>query len=202
MNVIIETIPASLKKLPQWLVWRSENRNGKPTKVPYSVRGGPGKSNDPSTWSPFDETVKFYSNGGNYSGIGFCLDKNDRLAGIDLDHVIDATGTLNEAGREIVDRFQGSYCEISPSGTGIRIFAYGTPPRAGKNIGKVKWAEVYDHTSPRYLTVTGHHFEGTETEITAQQDAIDWLHEKYFKQPEKPKAKPRTGTPGQCTPIR
>jgi len=33
--IIVENIPAELKALPQWLLWRLETRDGKPTKVPY-----------------------------------------------------------------------------------------------------------------------------------------------------------------------
>ena len=29
------TVPDDLKELDQWVVWRNETRNGKPTKVPF-----------------------------------------------------------------------------------------------------------------------------------------------------------------------
>jgi hypothetical protein len=30
--------PRKLRAVPRWLVWRSETRDGKPTKVPYRAR--------------------------------------------------------------------------------------------------------------------------------------------------------------------
>jgi hypothetical protein len=37
---------------PFWVTWRTEERNGKPTKVPFNPETGrEAKSNDPKTWS-------------------------------------------------------------------------------------------------------------------------------------------------------
>jgi putative DNA primase/helicase len=34
-------VPDSLTELDQWVLWRYETRNGKPTKVPFQVSGKP-----------------------------------------------------------------------------------------------------------------------------------------------------------------
>jgi putative DNA primase/helicase len=95
---------------------------------------------------------------GRYAGIGFAFAANDGLCGIDLDHVIDTeTGLIEAWALEVLEHFRGAYIERSPSGTGLRIFCRGKPLRCGKGTAE-KRIEVYDHTSPRYLTVTGHRY--------------------------------------------
>lgn len=175
-----ENIPTDLKNQEQWFVWKLEERNEKTTKKPYNARtGGPGKTNDPRTFSSFS-TAKKAAQNGKYNGVGFAFKKHDGLFGIDLDHCIDKEGNLNPQAERIVDHFKGTYCEISPSGRGLRIFGYGEPERCGKGKSE-KWVEVYDYRSPRYLTVTGRHLEGTATTLSICQDPLTWLHKTYFK---------------------
>ena len=42
LNEATSTIPAELCELPQWVVWRPEQRDGKTTKVPYRPGANPG----------------------------------------------------------------------------------------------------------------------------------------------------------------
>jgi len=129
-------IPGALKTLDQWLVWRLEDRGGKATKVPYNARTGRlGKSNDSDTWSSFADAKATYERGG-YSGIGIAFREGDGLAGIDLDHVIDAeTGEISANAEEVIKRFEHTYTEISPSGVGIRIFVLENPNGAARIAG-------------------------------------------------------------------
>lgn len=158
LPVIPENIPLELRERPQWLVWRFKFRAGKLTKVPFNARTGRfAKSNDPATWGDFETAIKAYRSG-RYAGIGFAFAANDGLCGIDLDHVIDTeTGLIEAWALEVLEHFRGAYIERSPSGTGLRIFCRGKPLRCGKGTAE-KRIEVYDHTSPRYLTVTGHRY--------------------------------------------
>jgi putative DNA primase/helicase len=175
-------IPKTLKTLDQWLIWKLERRDGKPSKVPYDARTGRyEKSNDPTTWCGFDTVVKAVGANG-YSGIGFAFREGDGLAGVDVDYPWGSPVTT-----EIRERFKGTYCERSPSDK-LRIFCFGKPRRCGKGTGD-KSVELYDYTSPRYLTVTGEWVEGTVREVTDQQAALDWLHERYFRPKEEPKPK-------------
>ena len=180
------SIPSALKARNQWVCWRYEDRdgNGKLTKPPIDPRTLKlAKTNDPATWAPFSIAINAYTldPAAGLQGVGFCFAEGDRLTGIDLDHVIDrATGEPNQEAAEILERFKGTYAEISPSGEGLRLFCYGKPGRSGKNVGNPKWLEVYAHPSHRYLTVTGNHRPGSASEVTEQQAALDWLHQRFM----------------------
>ncbi len=145
---MLDNIPEELRQRPQWVVWKLEERGGKPTKVPY-IAGGVGKasSTDALTWRTFDEAVAALRTG-RYSGIGFVFSSGDPFAGVDLDSCRDPeTGELEEWAAKIVRKLDG-YAEASPSGTGVHIIVRGKAPN--KKRGRV---EAY--SSERYFTMTG-----------------------------------------------
>src|SRR5215208_8023404 len=104
ITLIPENIPEELTTRPQWVVWRSEERDGKPTKVPYS----PGterraSSTDLMTWSTFDVALEAYEPDGVYDGIGFMFSSADPFAGIDLDNCRDPeTGAVDKWAQKII----------------------------------------------------------------------------------------------------
>lgn len=180
LSVNFDGIPASLKKLPQWLVWCWEKINGRWTKPPYQVNGKyRAKTNNPEVWGTFDSVCSAYLEDG-FDGIGLVI--RDDLIGIDLDHVIHE-GEIESWAQEILDKFHGTYIEISPSGDGFHILTHGTIPRSGK-FGPENRLECYSKDSSRYFTVTGHMF-GAGMEITEQQSAIDWMFETFDKKGQK-----------------
>ena len=159
-----ESIPAELKAIPRWLLWRLEDRAGKPSKTPYQVSGELARVNDPDTWTTFETALAAYRAGG-WSGLGIALSDDDDLAGVDLDKCIDPnTGELDAQAAALVAMLP-TYCEISPSGRGLRLFAFGKLPQGGRRKGKV---EMYE--SGRYLTVTGNRFNSHDSiaECTAE----------------------------------
>ena len=189
--VNLASVPEELRLLKQWVLWRLErptnkpsqiSHANKPTKVPYSVKGYRASSNKPYTWASFDQVARVLQQG-RYHGVGFCLAPNDGLVGIDLDDCLDEQARPTEAAREIIKRFRHTYVEQSPSRRGLRIFCYGQPARCGKGSKEQKWIEVYDSTSPRYLTVTGWGHPLANPKIAHAQEALDWLHEMYLKKP-------------------
>lgn len=145
--------PTELVQLPQWVVWRRETRDGKPTKVPYDARTGRrAATNKPSSWCNFEEAEAGARNG--FDGIGFVFTKEAPYCGIDLDECRDpSTGEVAEWARKIVDRFD-SYTEVSPSGTGLHLIIRGELPGGGIKRGGV---EVYDRG--RYFTMTGQEYD-------------------------------------------
>ncbi|CAG0976244.1 hypothetical protein GEOBC_01554 [Geobacteraceae bacterium] len=163
-----ESIPAELKAIPRWLLWRLEDRNGKPSKMPYQADGRPAKVNDPTTWTDFNTALAAYLAGG-WSGLGIALAEDDDLTGVDLDKCLNPdTGELDLEAAGIV-AMMPTYCEVSPSGRGLRLFAFGKLPQGGRRKGKV---EMYE--SGRYLTVTGNRFNGHDSiaECTAELAAV------------------------------
>lgn len=192
MQFFPHNIPTTLRLLDQWMLWRLESRSTKsgeqkPTKVPYSAHGGMGKSNDPKTWASFDVACRAYDSG-KFDGLGFSLCQGDGLVAIDLDKCIGASqADLSPEAFEICDKFKDvAYIEYSPSGKGLRLFTFGKAARSGKGNGDNKWIEMYDHTSPRYVTVTGDLLFGRKRPIGDGQEALDWLYQKYFHKDEQP----------------
>ena len=191
MQVQFEKIPQYLKDNGQFCNWRYELRDGNKTKVPY-VSGTKRKANvdDPNTFVAFETAVSATG----YDGIGIRV--SGSIVGIDLDHCME-DGKLLPWAQEIVDRFNVTYIEISPSGEGIRIFCllpsgfvYDTQTYYIKK-GNI---EVYipGHTN-RFLTVTGNAI--TETPVTETADALTWLLDTYMRRPTPPT--PAVAAPGE-----
>lgn len=169
-------IPAiqRLKSRRQWVCWRYEDRGkAKPTKVPYQPRTGFGASaSNPHHWGSYDEAVA-RAERGRFDGVGYVLAEGDDLTGIDLDHCRDPnTGELEPLAQRVVDLAE-TYCEVTPSETGLRIIVAGKVASALKRdpVG----VEIYGKA--RYLTITGWHLPGTPEEIRPAPDTLDILRE-------------------------
>jgi putative DNA primase/helicase len=166
-------IPSGLRRRPQWVVWRSEQRDGKAAKVPYI----PGtlchaRSNDPSTWTTFDFALAAAKAINGSGGVAYALSPDDGFVGIDLDKCAH-DGRLEPWAQAFVDTL-GSYAEWSPSSTGVHIFVRGALPPHGRRRGKV---EMYDRA--RFLTVTGRPLNGYRR-IQSRQAELNALHARVF----------------------
>lgn len=195
-GALVENVPEELKSSLQWVLWRLETRDGKPTKVPYQTTGWKAKSDDPTTWATFNAVLDVYiKEGGRFSGIGFVLSEDDPFAGVDLDHCLDPeTSLIVPWALEIIHELD-SYTEITPSGQGIRIFARGKLPPGGRKRGNI---EVYD--SGRFLTVTGRHLEGTPVGVLDRNDRLKALHASVFPGNGRPKTPSPSPPSGSCIP--
>jgi putative DNA primase/helicase len=173
-----DNIPAELRRLPQWVGWRWEERDGKRTKPPFTADGSrPASCDDPSTWSSF-AAVAAGIEAGRLAGAGFQVKEGQGILGVDLDHCRDPRqGGIQPWAREIVDRLN-SYTEVSPSGTGIRIFLRAIKPGPRCRKGKL---EIYDRS--RYFTVTGDWIRTTPATIEERQAQLDALYAELW--PEK-----------------
>jgi putative DNA primase/helicase len=166
-------VPDDLTELDQWVLWRYEQRNDRPTKVPYQVSGDLADSTDPATWASFEDALNiWHRNRRYYVGLGFVFSKGGGLAGVDLDDALDAQGEVKPWARGIVERFGDTYTEISPSGEGLKIWVRGSLPA---NLGGVKVGdgaiEMYDHA--RYFALTGLAFRGAPLQV--EDHAADLL---------------------------
>jgi primase-polymerase (primpol)-like protein len=175
------TIPDDLHERDQWVLWRYEDRNGLPTKVPYQPGGQRASSTDPKTWSSF-ETVRteWERASSRYVGPGFVFSKDDPYSGVDLDDALDSEGGVKPWAQGIVSRFSDSYMEISPSGAGLKIWVKASLP---SNVPGVKVGdgqiELYDHA--RYFAVTGRVFRGAPLEIEDHAADIIALYERLVQ---------------------
>ena len=153
-----------MQNLRQWLCWRSEERDGKPTKIPYSpLTGQRASSTTSGTWAGYVEALRACEEHG-YGGIGFVFTSEDDLCGVDLDSCLNAdTGEIEPCARIIIEELD-SYTEISPSGTGVHILVRATLPEGRNRKGRF---EAYDRD--RYFTVTGKHLAGTPQTIEGRQ---------------------------------
>ena len=106
-------VPSALRSLDQWIRWGYDERG---RKIPYQVNGRKAKSNDPSTWSSF---AVAHAAG---EQLGFCFAENGGLFGLDLDGCRDpATGQIAEWAQAVINEL-ASYSEVSPSGTGVKVY--------------------------------------------------------------------------------
>ena len=163
LPVIPESIPAQLTELPQWVGWdwAWDAARAQWTKVPRDPRTGRRASaTDPATWTDFATALAAMMLRG-WAGVGFVVTRGDPFTGVDLDRCRDPeTGALESWAAEIVSALD-SYTEITPSGTGVRVWVVGTlvgrlpGGKEGARRGRV---EIY--SGSRYFTVTGHRLDG------------------------------------------
>ncbi|NFA41315.1 hypothetical protein EXM65_01675 [Clostridium botulinum] len=188
-------IPIELRELKQWVLWKLEDKNGKPTKIPYTISNKKADTTNSDTWESFDNVVQAYKSGG-YSGIGFVFSKDDDYVGIDFDHCINDKGILAAEVAKIVNKAK-SYTEVSHSGKGIHIIICGGLDKAFKR----KEIELYSHS--RYFTFTGNRI-CTVKNITENQKLIDELLLQYApkKNNEKKKEEIQTGAELQDAEIK
>lgn len=181
-------IPQELQSENRWVVWREEKRNGKKTKVPYDVKTNDfAKTNDAATWAPFTQAAEASKlfNDLNYDGVGFMLKDSD-LTGIDFDGVVD-DGVPEPYVLNIISQIGSPYCEVTPSGTGLRVFVKGSklPPGNRKFSAKKKGvekygAEIYSGSEGgRYLTITGDRYSGGGIPQITNIDIVYFLISKF-----------------------
>jgi hypothetical protein len=171
-----KNIPAELKSRAQWVLWRAEVRDNRSSKVPYcATTGKTARVNDPTTWSKFDTALNAYKKDKQFDGIGYVLTADDPYVGIDLDNCANVvTRNIDTHAQEILKRID-SYAEISPSGTGVRIFAIAKLPAGKRKKGNI---EVYDQN--RFLTLTGHHITDTPKVIADSNVSLRIWYKKFF----------------------
>ena len=176
-NFNVEGIPETLTTLNRWVCWAWEKKAGKWTK-PLKQANHPlrnASSTDANTWTDFSTAVTSAEQNG--LGIGFVFDGSDDIVGVDLDDCRDPeTGKLAGWALDFIDILK-TYTEVSPSGTGVKIFVRGVLPegcRSGfkrpEGDGKV---EVY--SKGRFFTVTGQRVHGTPDDVRERQGPITAL---------------------------
>lgn len=160
LPVQLANIPLELRKVPRWVMWSfvevGDGDNKRWAKMPLQITGKAASSTNPDTWTDFLAVEQAY-NTNKFDGIGFVFSEDDNLVGIDLDDCYDAAlrSFSDAAMQQLADKVDG-YMEISPSGTGVKIFTRSEPfaSHADHAIG----FEAY--SKGRFFTVTGQVLSG------------------------------------------
>lgn len=171
-----ETVPAALTAMAGWVVTGDD-------KIPHSPatlrRADPAR---PETGAPFACAVAAVARSAGFDRAGLILDPATRLVALDFDGCRDPeTGAIDPAVLAEVDRL-GTYAEVSPSGTGLRVLAWGELPPGGRKRGK---RECYDRA--RYVSVTGHALPGRGRINERTAELAAW-HAETFPAPPPPPA--------------
>ena len=145
--------PASMRAIPQWGVW---GYSAEGQKWPRDLQTGrrPVDAHSDSSVTTFEDAVQRAV--ALRLGLYFDLRDTDPFTGVDLDDSVDG-GVVHPAALEVVQGL-GGYCEVSPSGTGLKVTLEGSIPKAvPANAGVVgPWGgglEIYDRG--RFWAVTG-----------------------------------------------
>lgn len=179
LPVQLANIPLALRKVPRWVMWSfvevGDGDNKRWAKMPLQTNGRSASSTNPATWTDFLVAEQAYLTH-KFDGIGFVFSHDDDLVGIDLDDCYEVgLGFTNQDMQDLANKVQG-YMEISPSGTGVKIFTRSNPfaTHTDHAIG----FEAYANS--RFFTVTGHHLIGTIPDEI--QDLTDVFPARALKQ--------------------
>lgn len=207
-------IPAFLKARRQWVVWRWTWKGDKWDKPPINARTLYNASTtDPATWSTWQEAIAAYADPQNdLDGVGYCFSgEPGDVVGVDLDDCRDAaTGEIMPWSQEqraceqwtpeapdpaSVIATLGTYSEVSPSGTGVKMLAFGEIAKSSK-VGDF---EAYK--SGRYFTVTGNRLFDLPAEPQQKNGELETLRRLFDKRAtEGEKPKPQAGPRNETSP--
>lgn len=175
------TIPPALMQEPAFMVWRYEERDGKPTKVPFRARNPRERASatDPETWATFVEAERAFADpDGRFDGVGRAITAD--LVGVDFDNALDAEGRMHAWAADLFALLPATYAEVSPSGRGFKLWLRGTKPagcrckRNGFGADGNGAVEVYD--GGRYFTLTGNRLGDAPLEVAeAGQGFVSFL---------------------------
>ncbi len=154
-NLNINSIPEDLKRLKCWLVWETTEikPDGKFNKIPKYPKsqknrsGIQGNDGDKRNLGTFEEAYTAFINNNNLAGIGIAMLENFGIVALDVDRCF-IDGEPRDDVMQLTDE---TYCEISPSGTGIRAFWNGSVSSDSKN--HKDGYELFH--SKGFVTVTG-----------------------------------------------
>lgn len=209
----VSIIPSDL--LSGLCVWRYEDRKGKLVKPPRDPRTDfLLRPNQPHSWLSLNTLLSAASitdhgimsaQGVEYAGLGRVSQYAvDSIIAIDIDHCVDGAGTIADWASPYL-ALADSYGEISPSGSGLRLFVRGVLPEslAGCSYRKIKTkgsipespdSEVQISMSRNFMTLTGQRISAA-TEVATNQEYIDWL----ISQISAPKSPKKSKTPQHNT---
>src|SRR5262249_22484003 len=133
-------------------------------------------TNNPGTWTDYPTALAAVQ-AGYADGLSYVLTKDDPFGAIDLDHCRDKLCSIATWAQNFMDCGRHSYQEITPSGTGCRIWglADGEPLNRKFTLqidGKQIAAELFRRTN-KALVITGYRLN-TVQQLTNIDHVFDW----------------------------
>ncbi|MGZ3184382.1 MAG: AAA family ATPase [Telluria sp.] len=177
-------IPQALREQRRWAPWRAvwNAKKQKYDKVPHRAdRPEYGISSaKPEQWFSYETALAaFRRNPQQFAGIGYVMTGAHGITGVDLDHCVEG-GAVAPWALDVVAQL-GSYTEISPSGTGLRVMVLGevSTDWVNHDVG----IEIYGGNEARFLTVTGEHLAGSPADVRAPREGVlKALESRYAKE--------------------
>jgi hypothetical protein len=165
---------------PQWAVWRwTQKPDGSWQKPPFMAiqPDRHASTKNSSTWSDY-ATALATVQAGAADGTTYILTEDDPFAAIDLDHCrhVD-THSIDVWAQNFLDTGRNTYSEVTPSGTGCRIWGLASGDTTHKKFtlkvdDKEIAVELFRRTR-KALTITGYKLD-TIREFTSIDRVIDW----------------------------
>jgi len=195
-----ERVPHELRDVPQWVLWMAvpEPDGKKPRKVPVYLSGKrwrAAQANRATTWQSYAFCARAYTEHageqititlggktvtGTLAGIGYVFAPDGGVLGIDLDNCRAPDGTLTPDAQRVVDS-AATYAEVSPSGTGVKLWLRGALPAGAGSQGTLDDGtafEIYD--SNRYFAFTTDVI-GSAAELAENAELVTWLVQRTKK---------------------
>lgn len=173
-----DKIPQELKSQQRWAPWKAvwNAKRDKYDKIPCYPNGMGISTAKPERWMSYEVAHQAYQgNTARFAGMGYLMTGPHGIVGIDLDHCVVGSEIAPWA-QELVDG-AATYTELSPTGTGLRMFTRGAIDVDWTNhdVG----IEVYAGHEPRFLTVTGSRLDVSVEGITDAPEVIAAISTRY-----------------------
>ena len=170
---------APLKERPQWTVWKwTLNGSGDWQKPPFQATAPDQHAStaDPSTWATYEVALAAVQ-AGHADGISYVLTADDPFAAIDLDDCRnDDDHSIAPWAQHFLDKGKNSYSEVTPSGTGLRIWGMASGAKVNRKFSNVDGnggaAEIF-RSAAKALTISGLPIAGVH-ELGNVDKLVDW----------------------------
>ena len=183
---------AELTKLPGWLCWgRPVAAGAKISKAPISALDG-----SQSGWREKRTsyaTATAYAAKHGLAGVGFLANPKWNLVFGDIDRCV-VDGKLQPWAREIIGKVPETYCEFSPSGTGLRFVARGAGKLASKNADGTG-VELHSGDGGNFVTLTGRWIKSSPGDLNAAPETIKKMYVRAGLEPGAIKLGAKPGIP-------
>lgn len=162
-SVTWDNIPGELQRQARFVFWEWKWNGNKWSKPPTDGCGNDINAQSAANHKTFEDAKVFIEQNPGV-GLGFAL--TGHMIGIDHDGCIDTDGRLGDFAKWSVAT-ANTYTEVSPSGTGIKMFGLGAIQRGCNRDFEYGLSDcsVEVYCGKRYFTITGQVLTGTPSEL-------------------------------------